>query len=164
CSNCTLRVTVNGVSATLPISVSSPGPPPTPTSSVTPPPPTPTPTGGGGGGGTVSVSVSGPSSGSRGVPLTFTANASGGSPPYTYATSGARAARLTVAGNETTTPGTSSTTINIDISGPPAPSAAYTSDGATATGTDAYDIEATKQIVATATETKASKYDWDFGD
>src|SRR5206468_3077551 len=83
---------------------------------------------------------------------------------HTYATSGSRAARLTVAGNETTTTGTSSSTINIDISGPPAPSAAYTIDGATATGTDAYDIEATKQIVATATETKASKYDWDFGD
>jgi PKD repeat protein len=83
---------------------------------------------------------------------------------HSYATSGSYPARLTVAGNNTTTAGTASSTINIDISGPPAPSAAYTLDGATATGTDAYDIEAQKQVVATATETKASKYDWDFGD
>jgi PKD repeat protein len=83
---------------------------------------------------------------------------------HSYNTSGSYNARLTATGNETTTSGTASSAINIDITGPPPPSAAYTVDGATATGTDAYDIEATKQAVFTATETKASKYDWDFGD
>jgi PKD repeat protein len=280
CSNCTLRVTVNGATATLPVIISAPAPAPTPTP--TPPPsPTPTPTPTPPPGGQVSVSVSGPTSGSRGVTLSFTATASGGSGSYTYqwqcdynplgnfplgqqtrtctwstagthnvkalvtdnvsgssalspdflvtitgipgpssantvtgalqnplngrysasngspitftasennaasyswnfgdgtspattksatktyTTAGAYAVVLTVTGDEINTSGTASATINVDITGPPPPSVAYTVAGATPTGTDAYEIEALKPVVLTASETKATSWTWDFGD
>lgn len=272
CSNCTLRLTVNGSIQTLPVSVSSavPTPPPTPL-------PTPTPPGGG----SLSVSVSGPGSGSRGVTMSFTASASGGSPPYsyqwqcdynplggftsgqqtqtcnwstsgthnvkalirdasgssvlspdfivnitgipgpsststvtgpnltinpfngrysnsngspitftanennaasyswnfgdgtsaatksatkTYTAGGAYAIVLTVTGDQINTSGTASATINLDITGPPRPSTAYTVTGATPTGADAYTAEAGRAITFAATATLASGFSWDFGD
>jgi hypothetical protein len=80
CSSCTIRVTINGSIATLPVVVSGPvvpTPSPTPTPS---PSPTPTPTSG-----PVAVTVQVPATGSVNVPLTFTANATGGTGSFTYA-------------------------------------------------------------------------------
>ncbi len=272
CSNCTLRVTVNGATATLPVTVSSPvpTPPPTPLPTPTPPP-----------SGSVSVTVSGPGSGSRGVTLSFTATASGGSGSYTYqwqcdynplggfssgqqtqtcswstsgthnvkalvrdgsgssalspdflvtitgvpapssantvtgptltinqfngrynasngspitftasennagsyswnfgdgtsattksstktyTAAGAHAIVLTVTGDGINTSGTASATVNLDITGPPRPSTAYTVTGATQTHADAYTAEAGRAITFAATATLASGFSWDFGD
>ena len=76
CSSCTIRVTVNGSIATLPVVVSGPiVPSPTPT-----PSPSPTPTSG-----PVTVSVQGPATGSVNAQLTYTASATGGTGPFTYA-------------------------------------------------------------------------------
>jgi hypothetical protein len=71
---------------------------------------------------------------------------------------------LTVRGDEVTTTGTSSATINVDITGPPPPSTAYTVAGATPTGTNAYTAEAGRPITFTATGANISSYAWDFGD
>jgi PKD repeat protein len=280
CSSCTLRVSVNGFTATLPVTVSSPVPTPTPTP---PPSGTPTPTPTPPPGGSISVSVSGPASGSRGQTLSYTATVSGGSPPYTYqwqcdynplggftpgqqtqtcswstagthnvvalvrdgfgssnlnnppftvtitgipgpssantvtgptltinqfngrysasngspitftatethaasyswnfgdgsplattksaaktyTTAGSHVITLTVTGDEINTSGTASTTINLDITGPPPPSVAYAVAGAAQTGADAYEIEALKTVSLTASETKAISWTWDFGD
>ncbi len=272
CSNCTLRVTVNGATATLPVTIFAPVPTPT-----SPPSPTPTPPPSG----SVSVSVSGPGSGSRGVTLSFTATASGGSPPYsyqwqcdynplagfssgqqtqtcswstsgmhnvkalirdasgssalspdfnvnitgipapsststvtgpnltinqfngrysssngspitftasennagsyswnfgdgtsaatksatkTYTAAGSYPIVLTVTGDGINTSGTASATVNLDITGPPRPSTAYTVTGATQTHADAYTAEAGRAITFAATATLASGFSWDFGD
>jgi PKD repeat protein len=268
CGSCSLRVTVNGATQTLPVAVSPPIAP-TPTPAPTPPP-----------GGSLTVSVTGPSSGSKGVPLNFTASASGGTGSYsyswncdyvpsfptfspggstttctysaagvhtvvarvdsggsstlsaghsvtiagvpspssgytvsgptvsinlsgrytadngspitftanetsansyawdfgdgtsattksfvkTYTAAGSYTASLTVAGDGTNTSGTASATIPLQITGPPAPSTAYTVTGATQTGANAYAAEAGRAITFTATATQASGYVWDFGD
>src|SRR5262249_3901893 len=79
-------------------------------------------------------------------------------------TSGPYAVSLTVAGDETTTSGTSSTTVNLDITGPPAPSTAYAITGATQTGSNAYTAEAGRNITFAASATQASAFSRDFGD
>ncbi len=120
---------------------------------------------------------------STGSPITFTAaevetnaasytwnfgdggpSGSGRSVTHTYNSARSYSVSLTVAGNETTSSGTSSATKNITITGPPAPSTAYTVAGATQTGANAYTAEAGRTITFTATATQASGYVWDFGD
>jgi PKD repeat protein len=83
---------------------------------------------------------------------------------HSFSTSGAYRVVLTVRGDEVTTTGTSSAAINLDITGPPAPSTAYTVAGATQTGTNAYTAEAGRTITFTATGANISSYAWDFGD
>ena len=272
CSSCSLRLTVNGVSASLPVNISNPGPTPTPTP-ITPPTPTPPP------GGSLFVSLSGPTSGAKGTALRFTASPGGGTPPYSYSwqcdynplagwtpgsqtatctygtsgthnvkvqvrdsigstgfsddyfvtitglpapstdvsvsgatqnplngrysaptgtaltftsnepsassyswnfgdggsattrtathafsASGAYIVHLALQGDNVNTQGTSSAAINLDITGPPPPSTAYTVAGATPTGTNAYTAEAGKAVTFTATGAHISSYAWDFGD
>ncbi|HLN59316.1 MAG TPA: PKD domain-containing protein [Thermoanaerobaculia bacterium] len=116
----------------------------------------------------------------NGVPVTFTANETAAasyrwdfgdgsststkSATKSYSTGGSRVVRLTVAGDEVTTSGTASATINLDITGPPAPSTAYTITGATQTGANTYTAEAGWVITFTAGAAQASGYTWDFGD
>jgi len=83
---------------------------------------------------------------------------------HSWTTSGPYAIVLTIRGDEVNNSGTSSATINLDVSGPPRPSTAYIITGATQTGTNAYTAEAGRTITFTATAAQASSFAWDFGD
>jgi PKD repeat protein len=128
----------------------------------------------------VSINLSGRYTADNGSPITFTANetsansyawdfgdgtsATTKSFVKTYTAAGSYTASLTVAGDGTNTSGTASATIPLQITGPPAPSTAYTVTGATQTGANAYAAEAGRAITFTATATQVSGYVWDFGD
>ncbi len=181
CSNCTLRVTVNGASTTLPVTISvpiipTPTPPPSPTPTPTPPP-----------GGSVSVSGSGPTSGSKGQTLSFTATASGGSGSYTYqwqcdynplggfstgqqtqtcswSTSGQHDVKALVRDNVS---GSSALSPDffVTITGVPGPSSTSTVTGATLNQFNGrYSASNGAAITFTASEVNASAYSWNFGD
>lgn len=179
CSNCTLRVTVSGATATLPVTVSAPVPTSTP-----PPQPTPTPPPSG----SVSVSVSGPTSGSRGVTLSFTATAGGGSPPYSYqwqcdynplggfssgqqtqtcswSTSGTHNVKALIrdaSGSSALSPD-----FIVSITGIPAPSSTNTVTGPDLTINQfngRYSASNGSPITFTASENNAASYSWNFGD
>ena len=77
-SGCSVKVTVGGVSRTVSVNVSTPGPPPPPPTPPPTPPPPPPPGG-------FNVSLSGPASATAGVPINFTANATGGTGAISYA-------------------------------------------------------------------------------
>jgi PKD repeat protein len=128
---------------------------------------------------TVSINLSGRYTAGNGSPITFTASETNGSYAWdfgdgtsattksfvkTYTAAGPYTARLTVAGDGINTSGTASATIPLQITGPPAPSTAYTVTGATQTGANAYATEAGRAITFTATATQVSGYVWDFGD
>ena len=133
--------------------------------------------------------MTGPSSGSRGVGLSFTANASGGSGSYTYAwncsyvpifpsfspgsqtttCTYAAAGSYTVAAKVTDSVGASATSPgnSVTILGLPAPSSLYAIAGPTLSFNPLngrYSASNGSQITFTANETFASSYAWDFGD
>jgi PKD repeat protein len=177
CTSCTLRVTVNGAIQTLPVSVSSAVPTPPPT-------PLPTPTGGG----SLSVSVSGPGSGSRGVTMSYTASASGGSPPYSYqwqcdynplggfssgqqtqtcswSTSGTHNVKALI--RDASGQSALSPDFNVNITGIPGPSSSNTVTGPNLTlnpFNGRYSSSNGSPITFTANENNAASYSWNFGD
>lgn len=144
--------------------------------------------GGGGGGSTPTASLSGPSTAQANAPVSFTAIASGGTPPYTYAwrwgdnalsgyvpgpqtntyTYGSAgtfnvSVRVTDAGGKSAT-GSKSVVVN-NAGGKPGPNGTFDVDGANVNpfnGT--YEAVAFKPITFTAREANASAYAWDFGD
>jgi PKD domain-containing protein/List-Bact-rpt repeat protein len=180
CNNCTLSVTVNGSSASLPVTISnaSPTPPPTPIPTPGPPPPS----------GGLSVSVSGPSSGSKGTPLTYTATASGGTPPYSYqwqcdynplgaftqqgqtatcsyAASGNHNVKAVV--RDSASGSALSPDFNVTITGPPPPSSGFSVTGnglSQNVFNGRYSAPNGTAITFSASETIASSYSWNFAD
>ncbi|HEY7114307.1 MAG TPA: PKD domain-containing protein [Thermoanaerobaculia bacterium] len=148
--------------------------------------------GGGGGGGSLAVSISGPSSGKTGTPLSYTANVSGGTAPYSYSwcweacslggtfTPGpaTNSHTYTSAGNRSLAVQVSDSKGNnetdtqpVSISGSggngnSAPSGTYT----VVSGADvnpfngSYSGSVGTPITLSATETHAATWAWDFGD
>lgn len=148
---------------------------------------------GGGGGGQLAVTLSGPTSAVVNTPLTFTANASGGSGGYTYSwragespfeiptSTGTNnsfthtytaAATYTLICTVTSGASTSQATRVVVITpplGPPAPTAAYTITGATLNPLNGtYDADAGSTVTFAAAEVPANVapngYTWDFAD
>ncbi len=177
CSSCSLRLTVAGVAVSLPVNISNPvpTPPPTPVPSPTPPP-----------GSSLFVSVSGPTSGSRGSALNFTASASGGTPPYsyswqcdynplagwtpgtqtatcTYSTSGPHDVKAQVRDSVGTT-GFSDDHI-VTVTGLPSPSTDLSVSGASQNPLNGrYSAPTGTALTFTANEANAASYSWNFGD
>ena len=168
-------------STSISISGSGGGGTPTP-----PPSPTPTPPGGG----NLAAQLTGPGTGQANNPVTFTAVASGGTPPYTYAwrwgdnalagyqngpasnsyTYGAPGTfnvSLRVMDNTGKSVTTSKSVQIANSSGPPAPSAAFDVDGATQNPFNGQlEAEALKPLTFNARELtqNATSFVWDFGD
>ena len=178
CSSCSLRVIVSGVQASLPVNISNPVPTPPPTPIPTPVPTPPV-------GGSLSVALQGPTSGSKGTPLRFTAVGSGGVSPYTYkwqcdynplapwtqlsqatctySTSGTHNVKVEVTDSVGST--AFSNDYFVTIAGLPFPSAGFSVSGATPNIFNGrYSAPTGAPVTFTANETNAASYSWDFGD
>jgi PKD repeat protein len=146
--------------------------------------------GGGGGGGSLSVSITGPSSGKTGQSLSFTANVSGGTSPYTYSwcwdacslggtfvagpatnshaysTSGGHTLAVQVSDSASHVETDTQSVSTSGSSGPGAPSGTFT----VVSGADvnpfngSYSGSVGTPITLQATETHAATWAWDFGD
>ena len=142
---------------------------------------------GGPGPGGVSVSITGPTTGSANSALSYTASASGGTAPYTYAwacdynslggssqfVTGAATASCTFANNGThvvavratdSVSNVATNTTTTIISGPALPSAAFTISGGTLVSGSTYKVPAGQPVVFTAAEPNATSWGWNFGD
>ncbi len=146
--------------------------------------------GGGGGPGPngLAVSIAGPTTGSGGANLVYTATAVGGTAPYGYAwacdysafggtgqfTAGTSSKTCAFTGNTThvvgvrvtdSTSGTVTNTFTTTISGPGLPVTGFTvtGGGASQAGTT-YTVGLNQPVTFTAAETNASMYGWTFGD
>ncbi|MEO8430525.1 MAG: PKD domain-containing protein [Acidobacteriota bacterium] len=135
---------------------------------------------------TINASVSGPSTGSAGTPLNFTANATGGTQPYSYSwacdysvlagsgqfVAGTQTKACTFTGNGVHAVAARVTdsasngavgTASINITGLAPPSNGFGVTGATQAGTT-ITVGAGQPITFTANEANASTYGWAFGD
>ncbi len=138
-------------------------------------------------GGALAVSVGGPPSAEVGAVVSFTATATGGTPPYNYAwcfdacnlggnfvsgsatithsytSSGSRAFVVRVTDSQSGS-GTASAVINITGTGQTPPNPDYTVAGATLNDHGEYEGTAGTPITVSAAEENAASYAWDFGD
>ncbi|HXM76557.1 MAG TPA: PKD domain-containing protein, partial [Thermoanaerobaculia bacterium] len=137
--------------------------------------------------GGVSVSITGPTTGSANSTLSYTASASGGTPPYTYAwacdynslggsaqfIAGSATASCTFSTNGSHVVGVRATdsvsavatnTATTTISGPALPSAAFTISGGTLVSGSNYRVPAGQPVIFTAADPNCSSWGWNFGD
>ncbi len=157
-SGCTLKVTVAGVPASMPITISTGGPPPT----------------------NPSVSVSGPGSLAINQAGTFNANVTnaqgsvsyswffsddpssqsgGASMTHSWTTNGTKIASVTISASN----GSASGTHNVSVTGNPAPNGGLSISPSLVSGST-YTVGQGQALTFTATEANAAQWGWNFGD